>query len=157
MKKLGVFVLLWGILTGCAAAPTFETLGPVNHAQADAVQEEEILICLPDDAQQFGDSYFCGDYYFEIKTVSAGDLDATIRAMCGFSQQELTVMTAGTEKYNRYEWVWSATGDEGEVICRAAVIDDGSHYHCLTTVAPAEKGGALRESWNLLFSSFQIG
>ena len=65
-------------------------------------------------------------------------------------------MTASAGDLQRYEWVWSAVSEEGELICRAAIIADGDHHYCLTAVAPADSGGALTEEWNRLFSSFIV-
>lgn len=156
MKKIGVMILLFFILTGCAATPTYETLGEILHEEVGGSTSRDVQFAVPADAERMGDAYFCEDYYFEVQRVSAGDLDGAILAMCGFSQEDLTVMTAGIGDFRRYEWVWSATGDEGDVICRAALIDDGVNFYCLTAVAPAEKGGAVQESWNALFSSFSV-
>ncbi len=154
MKKLVCLFLLCGLLSGCAA-PTFETLGDVQHEQAVAAAPCEIRLDLPKNAQAMGNSYFCDGFYLELQTMDSGDLDATVRAVSGFPAKELTVLTASTGELRRYEWVWSAAGEEGEVICRAAVIDDGSFHYCLTAIAPAQKGGEFAEIWNQIFASFE--
>lgn len=156
MKKLWMMIALCMALSGCSAAPTFETLGEILHDHVEGDSVHKMQFSVPADAIGMGDAYFCEDYYFEVQTLNSGDLDGAIRTLCGFSQDDLTVMTAGIGDWIRYEWVWCAAGDEGDVICRAALIDDGNQYYCLTAVAPAEKGGAVQESWNALFSSFTV-
>lgn len=155
MKKIGCLLLICAMLCGCAA-PTFETLGDVLHEQAGAGTPAEVCLSLPENAEAMGNAYFCDGFYLEVQTLDAGDLNETVRAMSGFSADDLTVMTANVNGADRYEWVWSAVGEEGEVICRAAVIDDGSYHYCLTAIAPAETGGNLADIWNTLFSSFRI-
>lgn len=160
MRKLWIILLLCIVLSGCAAVPTFETLGDVLHEQTLTPVQGQIRLSLPEGAiklgEQVADVYVCDDYYLETQTLQSGDLNRTIQAMSGFTADNLTVMTASTGDYTRYEWVWSAASEEGEKICRAAVIDDGSYHYCLTAVAPADTGGELSEDWNDLFSSFEI-
>lgn len=156
MKKIAIILLLCAMLSGCAAVPTFETLGDIMHEQAGANTPAQICLTLPEDAESVGDAYFCNGFYVELKTVDAGDMNKTVQAMSGFSADDLTVMTASVNGIDRYEWVWSAASAEGEVVCRAAVLDDGNYHYCLTAVAPAQQGGALTDAWNALFSSFSI-
>ncbi len=155
MKKVCCLIIICMLLSGCAAAQTFETLGDVQHQQVGAAAPCEIKLELPANAQAMGNIYFCDGFYLELQTLDAGDLNATVTALSGFTTNDLTLMTAAAGSYPCYEWVWSAASEEGELICRAAVIDDGSHHYCLTAVALAEQGGALQDTWNQLFASFE--
>ena len=156
MRKIGIILLVCMLLCGCAAAPTFETLGDIPHEQGEAGAPLRIQLQLPPDALRYEDSYFCNGYYLELQTMRTDDLSQTVLSMCGFSREDLTLMTASAGDLQRYEWVWSAVSEEGELICRAAIIADGDHHYCLTAVAPADSGGSLTEEWNRLFSSFVV-
>ena len=156
MRKIGIILLVGILLSGCAAAPTFETLGDIRHEQEGGDMPHQIYVELPPDVLRYENSYFCNGYYLELQTMKADDLSQTVLAICGFSKEDLTLMTASSGDLQRYEWVWSAVGEEGDLICRAAVIIAGEHHYCLTAVASAELGGKLAEEWNQLFSSFTV-
>jgi hypothetical protein len=47
-------------------------------------------------------------------------------------------------------------GESGQLVCRAAVLDDGNYHYCLTAVAPAANAGELSEQWNALFASLRL-
>lgn len=156
LKKLMLIVCFCCLLWGCAAAPTFETLGDVLHDQPAIMKTAAVDI--PADAQSLatekGTAWLCGDYYLEMQTVYAEDLNVTVQAMSGFLPADLTVMTASHGDLDRYEWVWTAMSEEGEMLCRAVVLDDGSYHYCLTAMGPAALGNSLTEQWNEIFGSF---
>ncbi len=160
------FMLLIGfvlLLSGCAASETFETLGPVMHQSEELPAMAAVELSLPDSAsaQTFGGGtdalYECEGYTILRQTLASGDLHSTIRTLCGFSPEDLTVLESGVPDARRYDWVWTAAGEDGEFVCRAAVLDDGSYHYCVCTIAPAADAGALAQEWNRLFSSFHLG
>ena len=122
-----------------------------------------VRLVLPETAakQTFGDDsdtvYECETYTLVLQTLLAGDLRATVRTLSGFYPDKLTVMESQQGQGKRYDWVWSAAGESGELVCRAAVLDDGNYHYCIYTIAQAEEAGTLAEEWNKLFASFCLG
>ena len=143
-------------MTGCAVAPTFETLGNILHENDGDKAPLHIYVDLPPDAMRYADSFFCDGYYLELQTERGDDISQTVATLCGFDRDDLTLVAASSGDLSRYEWAWSAVSEEGELICRAAIITDGEYNYCLTVVAPAERGGELMAEWNRLFSSFGV-
>lgn len=159
MLKIIVILLILGLLTGCSDPTVYETLGDVIHVSATRPQPGQIMLEFPQQAAIMtasgGDMlYTCGDYTISLQTLEGGDLASTVRTLCGFDMEKLTVMETNCEGHVRYEWVWTSAGETGDVICRAAVLDDGNYHYCLCVQAEAEKAGKLSQAWNQLFCSF---
>ena len=146
-------------LTGCAQT-TFETLGDVAHQQVLAPIAREIVLQLPQDAVQAvweGESdifYICEDYTIHLQTLEAGDLNSSIQIMSGFQKNALTVLESRCGDHGRYEWVWTAVAEEGDLVCRSVLLDDGNFHYALTLAADASVAGSLSDQWNILMSSF---
>ena len=163
MKKIILFFLVALLMTGCSAVDTFETLGPINHQQEQTPTMASVQISLPDTAakQTFGESadavYECENYTLVMQTLPAGDLQTTVHTLSGFSRDKLTLMESEQGQGKRYDWVWTAVGEAGELVCRAAVLDDSNYHYCIYTMAPAKAAGTLAEEWNSLFASFCLG
>ena len=161
MRKILFLLLTCVLLGGCAAAPTFETLGPVLHQPEQLPAVATTRLSLPESAalQTLGGGtdklYECDGYTLILQTLAGGDLTRTVRSVCGFDPEKLTLLETASQ-VRRYDWAWTAMGDGGELICRAAVLDDGVYHYCLTVFAPAASGGALAEQWNGLFASFGL-
>lgn len=162
MKKLlGIFALCL-CLTGCGTVETFETLGEVQHEPVEAAVMGTVQLQLPADAtgEVFSADnitlYECDRYTVTVQTVEAGDLDGTITALSGFRRDQLTVITTAAGENKCYEWVWTAAGEQGDLMCRAMVLDDGNYHYCLCTMALATDMLAVQESWNEVFSSFSL-
>ncbi len=163
MKKCWcLIVLACLLLTACGSAETFETLGPVQHQPEAAPVLGSVVLSLPESAvaEVFGGTeetvYDCGGYTLVLQTLSSGDFRSTMQSLSGFLPENSTVMESQTGNTKRYDWVWTAAGEEGELICRASVLDDGNYHYCITAMAPAQKAGALSEDWNRLFGSFAL-
>ena len=161
MRKRLFLLVLCFLLTGCSTADTFETLGQIQHQQENPVRSSSICISLPDSAaaETFGGQelvYDCDGYTLALQTLSAGDLEATVQSLSGFDLEKLTVMESRAGEYKRYDWVWTAAGSEGQLLCRAAVLDDGNYHYCVYTMAPAAKAGELTQQWNAIFGSLEL-
>lgn len=147
------------LLTGCAQS-TFETLGDVQHQNVVAPAARKIQLDLPQDTilavwEREGDSlYMCRGYTVHLQTLDGGDLEGTIRSLSGFEKDGLTVLQTVCGDHSRYEWVWTAAGEGGDVICRSAVWDDGDFHYGLTLMADASVAGSLTAQWNELMASF---
>ena len=110
-------------------------------------------------AQTFGGGdvmYDCDGYILLLQTFSSGDLTATVQNLSGFSPEQLTVIKTASDTTKRYDWVWTAAGEEGEVLGRASILDDGNYHYCLCTIAPADQSTVLSEEWSNLFGSFRL-
>lgn len=163
MRKLILLLAAMLLLSGCAATETFETLGPILHQSEEFPAMATVELSLPDSAstQTFSGGtdvlYECDGYTLLRQTLSSGDLHSTIRTLSGFSPENLTVLESGDASVKRYDWVWTAMGDSGDLVCRAAVLDDGNYHYCICVMAPAADAGVLNPEWNRLFSSFRLG
>ena len=162
MRKIMTLLVFCSMLSACSKAETFETLGQIQHQQTLAPALATVQLSLPDSAaaQTFGSGmegmYDCDGYTVLVQTFSSGDFTSTVQNLSGFSPDKLTVMESSVADVKRYDWVWTAAGEEGDMLCRASVLDDGNYHYCLCTVAPADQAGALSAEWSRLFGSFRL-
>lgn len=161
MKRFVWMTILCLLLSGCSSA-TFETMGPVLHVAQTTPPVREILLTFPQDAAVLTASgmdsiYTCGDFDLSLQVLPSGDTRGTIRQLSGFDPDRLTVLESTVGAFVRYDWSWTAAGENGDVICRAAVLDDGSYHYSLCVSADAALAGNLTEQWNALFRSFGLG
>lgn len=161
MRIIAIILLLTMLLTGCDATQTMETLGDVDHISPGPPAMAGVSLSLPAEAAMETSSeedgvsvYLCDGYTMVLQTFSSGDLTATIHSLSGFLPEALTVMESDAGAYTRYDWVWTAVAEEGDLVCRGAVLDDGGYHYTLCVMAPATEVGAVTEAWNNLFGSF---
>lgn len=157
MKKI-LIALLALLLTGCSAEETFETISD-EILQPVMAQPGQILVNLPGETAMpvmENDSermYLASDYEIYLQTMEAGDLNETIRTVSGYEKDALTVMHTQWEGIDRYDFVWSSAGENGDRIGRAAILDDGDYHYVLTVLRDAENTQIV---WNDVFSSFTL-
>ena len=162
MKKWLAMVLICTLLTGCAAAPTFETVGddvliPVMG------QARQVVLRLPEGAaipvvnSEDGSRLFlCDGYDLMILTLNGGDLNATVKSVCGYDTGKVTVLQSQTEGVKRYEWVWTTAGEGGDQIGRAVVLSEGAYHYCVCAMAEAATAGGLEREWTEIFNSIAL-
>ncbi len=161
MKKIWIWLLITVLLTGCSAGGSYETLGTVPQEKPPAPMAK-VTLALPEEAAENvwqteeGTFYDCQGYTLSLQTFASGDLPKTVQTLSGFRPDKLTVLESGETGCRRYDWVWIAAGADGDVLCRAAVIDDGNYHYCLSAMALAGEAGDLTETWNGLFGSFRL-
>lgn len=158
MKKWLCLILCVGLLAGCSA-PVYETIGDVEHVSATLSQAQKPVLSLPDDAAVLVDSsgnsmYLCEGFSVAVLTLAGGNMSATVQTLSGFEKGRLTVMEKSCGNHKRYDFVWTAAGEDGDMLCRAAVIDDGSYHYCLSAMASASEATEIKDTWNDLFDSF---
>ena len=158
MKVAVSIILLLAVMTGCHA-PVYETMGNVVHVGQQQVHIREVLLDFPEDASVLASAgtdtlYICDGYTMSLQNFQSGDLAATIRSLCGYDKEKLTVMESKCGDHKRYDWVWVAAGEEGDVLCRGAILDDGFCHYSLCVSADAKLTGDLSQTWNELFESF---
>lgn len=161
MKKVWVLMVLLLFLAGCGAQVTMETVAD-EMIQAASAQQKQIILDLPEEAvlpvmeTDNGKLYLCRDYDVQLQTLEGGDLSQTIRTVTGRETEDLTLMQTTSGELTRSEFVWSAAGELGDQLCRAAVLDDGNYHYVLCATILADKAEQYREIWNGLFASFDV-
>lgn len=158
MKKIICLLTAVLLLTGCSTS-VYETIGDVDHVSATQPPMRKTVLEFPKDAAILTASgsdmlYTCGDYTMSLQSLPAGDLSSTVRTVCGYEMSQLTVMETVCTDHTRYEWVWTSAGENGDVLCRAAVLDDGDYHYCLSVQVDADQAGTVNQAWNELFRSF---
>lgn len=162
MKKVCVILVSVMLLSGCAATETFETVDD-ELVQSAMSQSREIVVTVPEnastavmEAEDGSKLYLCDGYTMTVQTLKGGDMAQTVRTLCGYNQEALTVMQIRDGTWKRHEWVWICAGEGGEQLGRAAVLDDGTYHYCLTLMAEATDAAALEPEWEAIFTSFTI-
>lgn len=157
MKVLLMVMAL--LLCGCGAKETMETISD-EPVQAVMAQPREISVRLPDNAVapvlegEAEQVYLSDDYEIVIETLSAGDLDATMRSISGYGRDQLTVMETQWDHVTRYDFVWAATGEKGDRLGRAVVLDDGQYHYCMSVLRDAQ--AVSQVVWRDVFASFEL-
>ena len=103
-----------------------------------------------------GTIYLCDGYDVIRQVMPAGDIAATLRTLTGFDPDRLSVIETGSGDVIRYSCVWTAAGETGDLIARAAVLDDGQYHYCLTLMTNAEDVGKFQEQWQEIFASYAL-
>lgn len=158
---LWVMGMLGLLLSGCGAAETFETVSDEILAPVVAAPGE-IYVQLPPDAaapaaQTEGQKLYLGDdYEILLENLPSGDLQRTVKQLSGFSPEALTVVKTRQGELDRYEFVWTCMGEQGQRLGRAVILDDGNYHYCLSVVRDAAGEEARRGQWQAVFSSFVL-
>ena len=158
LKKWAGFILVAALLTGCTAEETLETVSDEWVVPVMA-QPREISVRLPEDTvapvlEQDGRRLYMGrDYEIMLETLSSGDLSATIRSLCGYEQDQLTVLETRQGDYSRYDFVWTMAGETGDRLGRAVILDDGEYHYCMSAIRDQ---GDTQIPWRDVFGSFSL-
>ena len=158
MKRWLWMMVLAVLLCGCKAEETLETVSDEWIVPVMA-QPKGISVRLPENTilpvmEQDGRKLYMGqNYEILLETLAAGDLNDTIRTISGFEKEQLTVLQTRQGELDRYEFVWTATGERGELLGRAEILDDGNYHYCMTVLRDAEESIVV---WQDVFSSFAL-
>lgn len=161
MKKCWILAALCLLLCGCAAEETMETVAD-DIIQPVMAQPREITVSLPDNAvapvleSDSEQVYFCEDYQIIIETLSAGDLNATVQSISGYSKDNLTIMETAQDGVKRYDFVWASAGEKGDMLGRAVILDDGDYHYCMSVLRDAETTETSQVTWSNVFNSFAL-
>ena len=162
MRRICTICILALLLTGCAAQPV-ETVSDIYVEQISAVAKQ-IIMDLPEEAAlpvmegSNGEKlYLCKGYEVRVQTLASGNLDNVLQEVTGYGEDRLTVIKTAAGPYSRYDCSWSSTGAEGELVGRTAVIDDGNYCYCVTALASSGDTNELKQQWQHVFSSLQLG
>lgn len=158
VKRWGCICLLMILLGGCKAEETLETVSDEWIIPVMA-QPREISVRMPEDLvlpvlEQEGRQLYMGpNYEIMLETMAAGDLQATIRNLSGYEQEQLTILETDQGEWNRYEFVWTAVGEQGHRLGRAVILDDGDYHYCMSVLRDAEESLIV---WQDVFQSFSL-
>lgn len=158
MKCLVWILLLVFALCGCHAEETMETISDEWLVPVMA-QPREISLRLPDDLampvlEQDSRQLYMGEgYELMVDVLDAGDLSNTVRSMCGYAKENLTMIKTRQEGMERYDFVWTTAGETGERLGRGTILDDGNYHYCLSALRDQ---GDTAIVWRDVFSSFRL-
>ena len=126
-------------------------------------QMQQLEVALPKEAtaptlqsEDAGALYLCDGYSLSIQTMAAGDLDATLCSLSGFSKDQLTVMATEKHGVRRYDCVWSAAGEGGDQVARSVILDDGNYHYAVTVMADFASAGDLADTWKGILDSVKF-
>ena len=144
------------LFCGCGAEETLETVADEWVVPVMA-QPREVSLRLPGDlvmpAMEEADRslYLGEDYEIMVETMASGDLDATLRSLTGYAGDRLTVIRTSREDADRYDFVWTAAGEQGERLGRGVILDDGDYHYCLSVLRDMDEAKVV---WQDVFESF---
>lgn len=162
MKKCLVMILTALLLCGCAPEETFETVTDVP-VMMPLAQPREIRVSLPGEAampaveSDSGRLYLCEDYEICIQTLEGGDLSTTIQTVTGYDKEALTVMERLQDDLDRYDFVWTCAGEQGDRLGRGVILDDGDYHYVMTVLRDADTTETSQIVWQDVFASFTLG
>ena len=162
MKILASALLILALLTGCAADETFETVADV-WADETLPPPASICVALPGETalpvmeSDSGRVYLSNDYEVYLQTLEAGDLEASVKTMSGYSPDQLTMLTTTQDGMDRHEFVWACAGETGDWLGRGIILDDGNYHYTMSVLRSAEAVESSQVVWDGVFSSFHIG
>lgn len=144
MKGIVVVLVLALCLGGCVniTEPPRETVAD-EIMEPTAAEPKPMSVWLPEEAAaqtmaegETGQCYTWGSSELRLQTLQGGDIRATLRKLTGMDPEKLTVMEYEREGLQRYQTVWSMTGEEGVSLGRCMVADDGSYHYCISLISP---------------------
>ncbi len=157
MAVLAAGLMLWG----CQAETTLETIAD-EWVQSVMAQPREIAVNLPDgalapvldsDSEQV---YLSDDYEIIIETLTAGDLNATVESLSGYSRDKVTLIQTQQGDATRYEFVWACAGENGDRLGRGVILDDGNYHYCMSVLRDADTTKTSQVVWSDVFGSFSL-
>ncbi len=161
MRKTCVLLLFAFLLSGCGTQETFETISDEIISPVMA-QPREVSVRLPDnavtpvletDSQQI---YMSDDYEIVVEKRSSGDLNATVQAISGYGKDQLTLLETQKGDVTRYDFVWVSTGERGDRLGRAVILDDGNYHYCMSALRDAASEEKSQIVWSDVFQSFTL-
>ena len=159
MKKCVILMLIVLLmLSGCAAEETIETVSDVLDTPVMA-QMREISLVLPEEAASptvESDSerlYLCEDYEITVQILDGGNLDQTVKTLSGYERDVLTVLSTSQDNLDCHEFVWACAGEQGELVGRAMILDDGCYHYCVSILGDARQAMENKVLWDDMFRS----
>lgn len=163
MKKWCIVAVAAGLLlSGCGTQTTFETIADEVSQQVLAVPRE-MKVQLPSESAVFTMEspahrtlYDCDGYIAATQSLPGGDVSSTLKEVTGYTLDQLKPVETEAGVYQRYDFVCTMAGENGDEVCRGTLIDDGSYHYVLTLTAQAEQVHDLEKTWKEITESFMI-
>ena len=158
MKRWICTLLSAVLLCGCHGEQTMETVADEWLVPVMA-QPREISVRLPDELllpvleQGSRQLYISDGYELMLDVQDAGDLSATICNISGYEKDSLTVIQTRQEGTERYDFVWTAMGENGDRLGRGVILNDGNYHYCLSVLREQGESAVV---WRDVFSSFSL-
>ncbi len=160
MKKWLIVLMMLLALPGCGAQETLETVSdtweetpvPAAKIHVDLPAEAAVPTLEGEDRRM----YVCQDYEICIETLAGGDLSRTVQTLTGYAMEDLTVVETERSGAKRYDLVWSCTGETGQRLGRAVILDDGNYHYTMTLLRPADTTETTQIVWRTVFESFSL-
>ena len=159
--KILLLVLMMLCLVGCSE-PTFETIADVPMV-VETARMQQIILNLPSEAaepvmqdENAGNVYECNGYYLTVQTLDSGDLNKTFQTLTGLQPDDLQIISSEINGIRRYDCVFATTGEDGLQVGRVCVLDDGNYHYAVSTFAPEESAGQVKDDWQDLYSTFRL-
>lgn len=159
MKKVFVFLLLALLLAGCKAQETFEVVEDMIPVEPVA-SPQQFFVSLPDEAaaptfqdESGAELYVCQGYTISKQIMDSGDLERTVKTLSGMQMDDLQIIKTVRQDSDRYDFVWTAAGEDGLQLGKACILDDGNFHYTLSTLAEESCAGDLRETFQEMFDS----
>lgn len=157
MKKLLIVLLTACLLTACGGQKDMETVQDVYTPQTETPMA--VSLTLPKDAtvqtmsSASGKLYLCDGFTVTVQTLPGGDLTKTVADTTGYDLDRLTCIETEKDSITCYRLSWATVGEGGDQAARTLILDDGNFHYAITVMAPAEKAGALQNTWQEIFTS----
>lgn len=160
--KIGAAVMAL-LLSGCGETetPVFETVGPEAYEQEAKPAAGQISVMIPEKAvseamadDSGGSLYTWDDHTLQLQTLDGGDIRSTVESITGFDYDSLTVMAYTKGELTYYQTVWSAAGEEGTLLGRALIADDGYYHYCVSLLSPEDSDA--QEVYDSLCATFAV-
>ncbi len=163
MRKwlVSVIILLSVVLSACGNVDTFEVISD-NIQEYQPAPQAKVKLTIPEDAalavMSNSDcrSYESDHYQIIVQTYPSGNLDETLRQITGYNEKQLNVMKVTEDDINKYLCAWSSMSEEGELVGRCTIFDDGVYHYCLTVLVDAQESDEVRQTIDLLFSDYSL-
>lgn len=155
--------LLALVLSACGPeeTPVFETVGEDVYQQQEKPVAGQMELMLPEEAvaqtmsdDLGGELYTWEGHTLQLQTVEGGDIRRTVESVTGFDYDGLTVMASKKGDLMYYQTVWSTAGEEGTLLGRALIADDGYYHYCVSLLSPEDSDSG--EVYDRLCASFSV-
>lgn len=155
--------LLALVLSACGPeeTPVFETVGEDAYQQEEKPVAGRIELMIPEEAvaqtmsdELGGELYTWDDHTLQLQTMEGGDIRRTVESVTGFDYDGLTVMTSKKGDLMYYRTVWSTAGEEGTLLGRTLIADDGYYHYCISLLSPEDSDSG--EVYDRLCASFAV-
>ena len=160
--KITVAVLAL-VLSACGPeeTPVFESVGEQAYEQESRPVAGRIALMIPEEAVSEamadglgGELYTWEDHTLQLQTLDGGDIRRTVESLTGFDYDDLTVMASKKGDLMYYRTVWSTAGEEGTMLGRALIADDGYYHYCVSLLSPEDSDSG--EVYDRLCASFSV-